>query len=69
MIKKGIFIHMNHNPSIIHAVDRHAEKAGDNISPNPCSSTLNTSITGDFSNLRILQVPSSRMVFLSPNGS
>ena len=36
------------------------------MSPVPCSSTLKSSITGDFSGFRILQVPSPLIVCFSP---
>lgn len=47
-------------------LDLQAENAGEMISPVPLSSTLKTSISDDFSRLRILHVPSSWIVVLSP---
>lgn len=48
-------------------LDRQSVNSEERISPCPFSSTWNTSMTGDFSALRILHVPSCEMVDLSPS--
>ena len=55
-----------HLDSVFSIFDRQSVNSDERISPCPLSSTLKTSMTGYFSTLRILHVPSCVIVAFSP---
>lgn len=61
-----IFKINGHLVSVVSIFARQSVNSDERISPCPLSSTLKTSMTGDFSTLRILHVPSCVMVVFNP---